>query len=169
VSVRHQDVLPEARRLAELLPGIKRSSLSMVVSDFDGDPERLRLLLQLIAQGSGGHTERGDGYGDQLKILAEVLPGFLADCPLPVEALPGLFGWTGRLLKIRETPMESGSAGGGSGGGRKRSSSPGSGPGRGAPRRTEKPGSGKAEARSWSGSLGGKNLAELKKLLGDDN
>ncbi|HEX3532155.1 MAG TPA: hypothetical protein VH988_34275 [Thermoanaerobaculia bacterium] len=106
-------IVRQAERLAANLDGgsvkVGKNVLLALVADFVSTPhpdrDQLRRLLQLVQAGSGGHASRGGGYGDQLRLAAQVVAGVLDD-DFSDQDLKSLFGWTARLLRNRqdETP-----------------------------------------------------------------
>ncbi|HYU30773.1 MAG TPA: hypothetical protein VEW48_01300 [Thermoanaerobaculia bacterium] len=71
------------------------------MSEPEPDVHRLRQLLDLIEQGSGGHIRRGAGYGDQLRAAISELRTVLNEEELEGQDYKSLFGWTARLLLVR--------------------------------------------------------------------
>lgn len=162
----HREILDEASRLTELLQGVKSSALTSLVGSFDGDVERLRRLLTLAAAGDGGHSRRGEGYGEQVIVLADALPKFLADTTVPADKLRAVFGWTARLLRVRDSIGTR--SGRGADDRREAVARQRSAKAAGVRRPADDRQSGKASAgdrqRSFKTGLGGSNLAELAKF-----
>lgn len=136
---------------------VKRNTLLSVVASAHDHPDELRAVLEGLRDGSGGHRDRGRGYGDQVVSAAKVLLEFLDEHPLPPEELRTVFGWTARELLVKE---EFGGKPGRSQGGPKQ------------PRADTSPGEGKPEPKT-GGKFGlvGKNqdvLARLKDELQDE-
>lgn len=108
------EILKKAEHLAARLNSgpapVKKNVLLGLVSDFMNEPEpdvrRLRQLLQLIEQGSGGHIRRGAGYGEQLRSAVREIRRVLDEGGLDGRDFKSLFGWTARLLLVRSAPRE---------------------------------------------------------------
>ena len=108
MSEQSADIVKRAEQLALSLTSgptpVKRNVLLGITSDFLSDPKpdqgRLRLTVDLIAKGSGGHLKRGGGYGDQIRIAAQEIARVL-DEGLSDSELKSLLGWTARLLLVR--------------------------------------------------------------------
>jgi hypothetical protein len=108
MSSKAESLLPLASQLADELRSpaalVQRNTFLGVVARFqrDGDVERLRTMVTLLAQGSGGHTERSGSYGEQVAHTARVLDGFLRLHPeMEIRDLQSLLGWAGRDLEIK--------------------------------------------------------------------
>lgn len=107
MSLSQTEIVQRAERLATELVGmgVEKNALLSVVADFMSDPrgdvERLRRMLKLLKDGSGGHLKRSASYVQQIKALAEGLQETLDDRGLSVADLKSLFGWTARLLLVR--------------------------------------------------------------------
>ncbi|HEX7183981.1 MAG TPA: hypothetical protein VF756_19275 [Thermoanaerobaculia bacterium] len=103
------EILKKAEHLAARLNSgpapVKKNVLLGLVSDFMNEPEpdirRLRRLLEMIEQGSGGHIRRGAGYGDQLRSAVREIRRVLDEGGIEGGDLKSLFGWTARLLLVR--------------------------------------------------------------------
>ena len=101
-------IVERASRLAATLANgpvaVEKNVLRGLVADFMVEPDvaRLRRLLQLLAEGSGGHLLRGGGYGEQVQAAATELGTLLAETDLEPRDLQRLFGWTARLLVVRK-------------------------------------------------------------------
>jgi hypothetical protein len=108
------EILERAELLAARLNGgpapVKKNVLLGLISDFMNEPEpdvrRLRRLLEMIEQGSGGHIRRGAGYGDQLRAAVREIRKVLDKGGLDGKDYKSLFGWTARLLLVRSTPRD---------------------------------------------------------------
>ena len=106
------EILKKAEHLAARLNSgpapVKKNVLLGLVSDFMNEPEpdirRLRKLLEMIEQGSGGHIRRGAGYGDQLRSAVREIRRVLDEGGLDGKDFKSLFGWTARLLLVRSAP-----------------------------------------------------------------
>ncbi len=107
MSLSQTEIVQRAERLATELVGmgVEKNALLSVVADFMSDPrgdvERLRRMLKLLKDGSGGHLKRSASYVQQIKALAEGLQETLDDQGLSPVDLKSLFGWTARLLLVR--------------------------------------------------------------------
>jgi hypothetical protein len=107
MSLSQTEIVQRAERLATELVGmgVEKNALLSVVADFMSDPrgdvERLRRMLKLLKDGSGGHLKRSASYVQQIKALAEGLQETLDDRGLSPVDLKSLFGWTARLLLVR--------------------------------------------------------------------
>jgi hypothetical protein len=108
------EIMKKAEHLAARLNSgpspVKKNVLLGLVSDFMNEPEpdvqRLRHLLELIEQGSGGHIRRGAGYGEQLRAAVREIRKALDERGLDGKDFKSLFGWTARLLLVRSAPRE---------------------------------------------------------------
>jgi len=120
------EILKKAEHLAARLNSgpapVKKNVLLGLVSDFMNEPEpdvrRLRTLLEMIEQGSGGHIRRGAGYGDQLRSAVREIRRVLDEGGIEGRDFKSLFGWTARLLLVRREnarpePREQRAGGGG--------------------------------------------------------
>jgi hypothetical protein len=109
LAERQIEILNRAQQLASSLASgsvvVQRNVFLSLVADFMGEPEpdinRLQRMLNLIQQGSGGHLKRGGGYGQQLRAATEELARLLSERDFSPVELKSVFGWTGRLLLIR--------------------------------------------------------------------
>ncbi len=109
-----RDIVERARLFAlELANGptpIKKNVLLALVSDFlssrPPDRERLRRILTLVKEGNGGHVLRGEGYGDQVRAAVDAIEGLLQEEELSDEQYKSLFGWTARLLVVKQSPAK---------------------------------------------------------------
>lgn len=108
------EIMKKAEHLAARLNSgpspVKKNVLLGLVADFMNEPEpdvqRLRHLLELIEQGSGGHIRRGAGYGEQLRAAVREIRKALDERGLDGKDFKSLFGWTARLLLVRSAPRE---------------------------------------------------------------
>ena len=83
----------------------KNAFLSVVatfMSDPSGDLPRLRRTLALLKQGNGGHLKRGGGFGDQVRMVIGEVGRLLDGAEWEAAELKSLFGWTARLLLVRQ-------------------------------------------------------------------
>jgi hypothetical protein len=103
-------ILEHAERLASALAGgatrVEKNVLLAVVADFMVDrlPDRdkLRRTLRLLAAGNGGHLQRSKGYPDQIRTVGTEITRFLDAEDLGPEDTKSVFGWTARLLQVRD-------------------------------------------------------------------
>jgi len=103
------EIVQNAQRLAADLGAppspVSKNALQSVVATFISDPTgdlaRLRRTLDLLAEGSGGHLKRGDGYGEQVRRVIEMIRRVVYQGEWEPEELKSLFGWTARLLQVR--------------------------------------------------------------------
>jgi hypothetical protein len=106
------EVLERAERLASTLaagdPRVEKNVLLAVVGDFmtDRRPDlhRLRRILLLLGQGSGGQLKRGGNYGGQVRAVVAQLTKLIDAEALDSDDYKSLFGWTARLLLVRSLP-----------------------------------------------------------------
>ena len=105
------EIVENAGRLATDLQGAgvesKSAFLSIVasfLSDPSGDVNRLRRMMTLLKGGSGGHLNRGSGFGDQARAVIREVGSLLDRGEWQPEELKSLFGWTARLLQVRQAP-----------------------------------------------------------------
>jgi hypothetical protein len=156
------EILKKAEHLAaELNKGpapVKKNVLLGLVSDFmnerEPDVRRLRKLLDLIEQGSGGHIRPGAGYGDQLRSAIREIRKVLDQGGLDGNDFKSLFGWTARLLLVRSAPARPIPGGG-------RAGWPQT--GRPAPDRHE-PRPAAPPPKAGFGSVSSKGMSDLEKL-----
>ena len=108
-------ILEHAERLAAALAGgatrVEKNVLLAVVADFMVDrlPDRdkLRRTLRLLAAGNGGHLQRSKGYPDQIRSVGTEVTRFLDAEDLGPDDTKSVFGWTARLLQVRDlAPVE---------------------------------------------------------------
>ncbi|MFL6261120.1 MAG: hypothetical protein ACJ76Y_15570 [Thermoanaerobaculia bacterium] len=104
-----------AQKLAIELKGVERNVFLSIVADFLTDPRsepaRLSKMLDLLGKGSGNHLERSGSFGDQARIVIQVLPSFLRETKLSSTDLRVVLGWTARLLLIRSGKIAGGGGG----------------------------------------------------------
>jgi len=108
MTATQSEIMEKAERLASNLVGgstkVGKNVLLSIVADFMSSPhpdrERLRRTLELIQKGSGGHTKRAGGYGEQVKVAVDEITEALRE-NLSDDELKSLFGWTARLLLVR--------------------------------------------------------------------
>ena len=89
----------------------KNAFLSVVatfMSDPAGDIQRLRRTLALLKEGSGGHLKRGGGFGDQVRVVIREVGRLLDRGEWQPAELKSVFGWTARLLQVRQDIRNSG-------------------------------------------------------------
>jgi hypothetical protein len=105
------EIVENAGRLAADLQGSgvesKNAFLSVVatfISDPSGDVKRLRRMMTLLKDGSGGHLNRGSGFGDQARAVIREVGSLLDRGEWQPEELKSLFGWTARLLQVKQAP-----------------------------------------------------------------
>ena len=105
------EIVENAGRLAADLQasGVKSKNalLSVVatfISDPSGDIKRLRRMMTLLKDGSGGHLKRGAGFGDQARAVIREVGTLLDRGDWQPNELKSLFGWTARLLQVRQAP-----------------------------------------------------------------
>ncbi|HKI06300.1 MAG TPA: hypothetical protein VKK31_30255 [Thermoanaerobaculia bacterium] len=105
------EIVKNAERLALSLQAgptpvkSKNAFLSVVatfMSDPSGDLPRLRRTLALLKQGNGGHLKRGGGFGDQVRMVIGEVGRLLDGAEWEAAELKSLFGWTARLLLVRQ-------------------------------------------------------------------
>ncbi len=106
------ELVERARLLAEALssgaPAVKRSSFESIIADFTSSPRpdagRLRRILTLLGQGSGGHLKRGGSFPEQAqRVVREIIALLDESSDLDPRQLQTLLGWTGRLLSTRSS------------------------------------------------------------------
>lgn len=125
-------LLDHARDLADKLASgatpVKAGTLRSILADFMSAPQpdqaKLRRMLRLLKEGSGGQLARSGSFPDQVLAAIGVLDRILEDSDLTPQELKTLFGWTARLLLIRSDRKENGASPGrsGTGPGRPRNS-----------------------------------------------
>jgi hypothetical protein len=105
------EIVENAERLASNLqagPQVTKNALLSVVATFMSDPagdlKRLRRTLDLLEKGSGGHLKRGGGYGEQVHLVIQEVGRLLKREEWQPNELKSLFGWTARLLQVRQAP-----------------------------------------------------------------
>ncbi len=103
------EIVQNAQRLAADLqagPSVTKNALLSVVATFMSDPagdlERLGRTLKLLENGSGGHLKRGGGFGEQVHLVIREVNLLLARNEWQPKELKSLFGWTARLLQVRQ-------------------------------------------------------------------
>ncbi len=105
------EIVQNAERLALNLqagptPVKSKNAFLAVVATFMSDPSgdlpRLRRTLDLLEKGSGGHLKRGGGFGDQVRVVIREVGRLLDGDEWEAAELKSLFGWTARLLLIRQ-------------------------------------------------------------------
>jgi hypothetical protein len=109
------EIVKNADRLAANLqagPAVTKNALLSVVATFLSDPSgdvaRLRRTMTLLEKGSGGHLKRGGGFGDQVRLVIREVGRVLDREEWQPEELKSLFGWTARLLQVRQAPRTPG-------------------------------------------------------------
>jgi len=105
------EIVQSAERLAARLqagPQVSKNALLSVVGTFMSDPtgdlERLRRTMTLLEKGSGGHLKRGAGFGEQVRLVIREVSQVLRRGKWQAADLKSLFGWTARLLLVRQAP-----------------------------------------------------------------
>jgi hypothetical protein len=103
------EIVQNAGRLASDLQGgttVNKNALLSVVATFMSDPAgdipRLRRTLILLKAGSGGHLKRGGGFGEQVHLVIQEVDRLLDRGEWEPKDLKSLFGWTARLLQVRQ-------------------------------------------------------------------
>ncbi|CAM2070116.1 hypothetical protein SCOR_32375 [Sulfidibacter corallicola] len=104
----------EAAQLAERLHSrdtlVSRNLLLSIVSEFvasggeDVAEEKAKLIktLILVGKGVGGHLDRSTRFRNQYSLAVKVLVEVLNRDDLEYQDLCRLFGWTGRMLLVRD-------------------------------------------------------------------
>lgn len=164
------EILKKAEPLASNLAAgdvsVKKSAFLAVVADFLSDPnpdlDTLSRTLELLKQGSGGHLKRGGGFGDQVKAVVDELSRLLQEEKgMQPTDYKSLFGWTARLLTVRQNSQSTRSND-------RRRDEPRpqqrSGPPGGRPQRPFKPPEPQPKAPTTIQAVGGKSLDTLKNL-----
>jgi hypothetical protein len=107
------EIVQNAERLAANLqagPVVTKNALLSVVATFMSDPagdlDRLRRTMTLLEKGSGGHLKRGGGFGDQVRMVIREVGRVLDRGEWQPVELKSLFGWTARLLQVRQAPRK---------------------------------------------------------------
>jgi hypothetical protein len=88
-----------------MTPVTKNALLSVVatfMSDPSGNVDRLSRTLELLKAGSGGHLKRGGGFGEQVHLVIQEVERLLERGEWEPKDLKSLFGWTARLLQVRQ-------------------------------------------------------------------
>jgi len=109
------EIVNNASLLATDLQGAevesKSAFLSIVgsfMSDPTGDIKRLRHMMTLLDKGSGGHLDRGAGFGEQARAVIREVGRLLDRGEWQPDELKSVFGWTARLLQVRLPPRRKG-------------------------------------------------------------
>ena len=155
---------PLASNLAAGVVSVKKNAFLAVVADFMSDPnpdlKTLSKTLELLKQGSGGHLKRGGGFGDQVRaVVGELTRLLLEEKGLQPADYKSLFGWTARLLTVRQNPQGARNADRRREGPRPQQRS---GPPGGRPPQSSKPP--QPQASSKIPAIGGKSFDTLKNL-----
>ena len=112
------EIVEEAIRLSELLctdwVQVKRSTWLSVLAEFMGTTHRglsdlrgqLFGLLDALLAGKGGHLDRGENYAKQIRQTNNILRRVFADHDWDLTAFRQLFGWTARMLHVKERPAD---------------------------------------------------------------
>lgn len=154
---------PLASNLAAGAASVKKNAFLAVVADFMNNPnpdlKTLSRTLELLKQGSGGHLKRGGGFGDQVRAVVEELSRLLREEDLQPADYKSLFGWTARLLAVRQSSQGARNV-------TRSREEPlpqrGTGPSGGRPQKPPKPP--RPQASSSLQAVGGKSLDALKSL-----
>ena len=155
---------PLVSNLAAATVSVKKSAFLAVVADFMSDPnpdlKTLSRTLELLKQGSGGHLKRGGGFGDQVRaVVAELSRLLQEEKGMQPADYKSLFGWTARLLSVRQNSQSARSND-------RRRDEPRpqqrSGPPGGRPQKSSRPP--QPQASSKIPAMGGKNLDALMSL-----
>lgn len=103
------EIVQNAQRLAADLqagPAVSKNAFLSVVATFLSDPvgdlPRLRRTMELLEQGNGGHLKRGGGFGAQVRVVIREVGRLLKRGEWKPDELKSLFGWTARLLLVRQ-------------------------------------------------------------------
>lgn len=113
MSRSQREIVENASRLARDLqagPVVGKNAFLAVVGTFLSDPAgevpRLRRIMTLVVTGSGGHLKRGNGFGDQVRLVVQTVGELLARGEWEPDELKSLFGWAARLLQVQQQPQQ---------------------------------------------------------------